>query len=401
MDLVSGYPFWLIRDGLPFQYPKLTENKNCDCVIIGGGISGALTAYYLIEAGIECILVDKRSIGLGSTCASTSLLQYELDIPLHQLAKKIGWEKASRVFQVCGEAIDKLTVIMDRIGFKEYEKIPSLFFTTHRQDKKFMEKECEARRKAGFEVRMMTSEELATAYGLKAYAAIHSLQGATHNAYRFTHALLQYCIKKGLQVFDRTGIERIEYKNEKVLLETNEKHTITSSHLVNATGYEVVNFIKKGIVDFYTTYAIASEHEPEKKSYWKERTMMWNTDDPYLYMLLTADNRVIVGGRDEHARDKNSLQEILQKKAEGLEKDFKKILPGIPFKREFTWSGVFGKTKDSLPYIGSLKESPRTYYSLGFGGNGITFSQVGGEIIADLLRGKKNKDAALFSFDRS
>ena len=52
------------------------QNMESDVVIIGGGISGALTAYFLTEAGIESTLLDGRTVGLGSTCASTSLLQY-------------------------------------------------------------------------------------------------------------------------------------------------------------------------------------------------------------------------------------------------------------------------------------------------------------------------------------
>jgi glycine/D-amino acid oxidase-like deaminating enzyme len=90
MELIEGYPYWLIKTGLPYQYSKLLENIKCQAVIIGGGISGVLTAYCCTGAGIECVLVDGRSIGLGSACASTSLLQYELDIPLHKL-KKISW----------------------------------------------------------------------------------------------------------------------------------------------------------------------------------------------------------------------------------------------------------------------------------------------------------------------
>ena len=79
MELTAGYPFSLIKNGIPFEYPKLSKNVRSRVVVIGGGISGALTAYYLTEKGVDCILVDGRSIGLGSTCASTSLLQYELD----------------------------------------------------------------------------------------------------------------------------------------------------------------------------------------------------------------------------------------------------------------------------------------------------------------------------------
>jgi hypothetical protein len=77
MELVAGYPFWFIKSGLPYQYPKLLENVKCQAAIIGGGISGALTAYHLINAGIECILVDGRTIGLGCTCAS--ILYYSMN----------------------------------------------------------------------------------------------------------------------------------------------------------------------------------------------------------------------------------------------------------------------------------------------------------------------------------
>ena len=74
MKLSSGYPYSLIKNGLPFTYPKLDKNLKTDVLILGGGISGALTAHYLVQEGIECTLIDARTIGLGSTCASTSLL---------------------------------------------------------------------------------------------------------------------------------------------------------------------------------------------------------------------------------------------------------------------------------------------------------------------------------------
>src|ERR1044072_443095 len=101
MQLTGGYPFSLINHGLLHSYPKLLKDITTNTAIIGGGISGALTAYYLTNAGIECILVDGRTIGLGSTCASTSLLQYELDIPLHKLKKLIGKNNAVRAYQRC------------------------------------------------------------------------------------------------------------------------------------------------------------------------------------------------------------------------------------------------------------------------------------------------------------
>lgn len=399
MKLTGGYPFWLIHDGLIQSYPRLTKNIQTNTVIIGGGISGALTAYYLINAGTECVLVDGRTIGLGSTCASTSLLQYELDEPLTSLKNKVGESTAERAYRLCGKSIDTLVEIMNGIGFKEYEKTGSLFYSTHRSEKKFIQQEFEARKKAGFHLQMLSSGELKNDYGLNARYALLSQQGCSTNAYALTHALLQYCIKKGLQVFDRTCIQSIEYKRE-TILKTEDDYSIKVKNIVNATGYEVVNFIPKDIVDFYCTYAIVSEHTSIEKPLWKDNVLIWSTDDPYLYMRTTKDNRIIVGGRDEPFSNAFTRQALIERKSRQLQKDFHKVLPGLPFKREFEWSGTFGKTKDSLPYIGTYKKTPGTYYALGFGGNGITFSVVAAEIIRDLLCGKPNPDAKLFSFDR-
>ncbi|HEY2725746.1 MAG TPA: FAD-dependent oxidoreductase, partial [Parafilimonas sp.] len=370
MQLTGGYPFSLINNGLLFSYPKLSKNIQTEVVIIGGGISGALTAHYLINAGIECILVDGRTIGLGSTCASTSLLQYELDEPLHLLKKKVGEKNAKRAYQLCGQSIDDIIQIMNDINFKDYKKTGSLFFSTHRSEKKFMQSEFAARKKAGFDVELLSANEVEKSFGLQAEYAIFSSIGCTADAYSLTHALLQYSVKKGLQVFDRTCISHVQYKKN-TSLQTTDGFIIKAKNIVNATGYEVVNFISKNIVDTYCTYAIISEHEESDNPLWKDNVMMWNTDIPYLYMRLTKDNRIIVGGRDERFSNAFTRQVLVEKKSRQLQKDFHKILPEISFKKEFAWSGTFGKTKDSLPYIGAYKKTPNTYYALGFGGNGI------------------------------
>lgn len=400
MKLTHGSPFWLVNDGLPYHYKKLTQNIDTDVVIIGGGISGALAAYHLTKAGIPCVLVDGRTIGLGSTCASTSLLQYELDTPLHQLIEQIGEQKAIRAYQLCGTAIYKLQKLMKEIGYKEYESRKSLFFSTHNSDKKYMEKEFAARKKAGFEISFLTEDELENEFGLKAKYALLSELGANINAYSLTHHILQHCIKKGLQVYDRTCVTNISYENTQTVITTAEGCTINTKYIVNATGFEVVNFIPKKIVDFYCTYAIISEHQAEHACLWKDRVMMWNTDDPYLYMRLTKDNRILIGGRDERFSNTVTRELYLNKKADLLQKDFNKICPHISFKREFAWCGTFGKTKDALPYIGTYAKTPNTYYALGFGGNGITFSVLAAEIITALIKDGKHEDAALFSFDR-
>src|SRR5687767_6616975 len=94
MDLRSHFPYFLLRHGIVNSYPSLQEDAHADIVIMGAGISGSLLAYQLVEAGFDVIIVDKRHAGTGSTAASTSLLQYELDVPLHKLIDMVGEKTA-------------------------------------------------------------------------------------------------------------------------------------------------------------------------------------------------------------------------------------------------------------------------------------------------------------------
>lgn len=289
--------------------------------MIGGGISGALTAYYLTENGVDCILVDGRSIGLGSTCASTSLLQYELDTPLHLLIKQVGEINAVRSYQLCGESIDILKGIMDRIGFDGYDMRKSLFFTSHKTQLAFIEKELIARRQAGFDVSFLNKKNICENYGMAAEYGILSEKGATVDGYGLTHTLLQYSMGKGLQVFDRTGIKDIRYNENNVEMKTADGFSVIAEKIVNASGFEIINFISRDIVDLYCTYAVVSENQQEKEAIWKDRIMIWNTDNPYLYLRLTQDNRIIMGGRDvrfSHQASRN----LYEKKAAQLGSDF-------------------------------------------------------------------------------
>jgi glycine/D-amino acid oxidase-like deaminating enzyme len=122
MDLRSGNAFWPIKNGLIASYLALTRHESCDVAVIGGGITGALVAYRLVNAGVETVLLDKRDVGTGSTAASTSLLQYEIDTELHDLIARVGEAGAVRGYQVGLEAIDQIEEILrilgDDCGFK-------------------------------------------------------------------------------------------------------------------------------------------------------------------------------------------------------------------------------------------------------------------------------------------
>jgi glycine/D-amino acid oxidase-like deaminating enzyme len=400
MKLSSGYPLSLIKNGLLFSYPKLERDIKTDVLVLGGGISGALAAHYLIQEGIDCTLIDARTIGLGSTCASTSLLQYEIDTPLHQLIKMVGEKNAVRSYKLGTSAIAKLAALAAKIKMRDFELKKSLYNAAYQKDIPYLKKEFESRKKYGFRVKWLEEDQVFKEFGFSSPGGILSDVAATTDAYVLTHRLLQYNINKGLKVYDRTQVVHIKHDLRNVHLKTQEKFIITAKKLVYATGYEVVDFISKPIVKLTSTYAIASEAFNSPIKLGKTDAVIWNTAKPYLYLRSTTDNRIIIGGRDEEFFSHFKRDKLIPQKTKKLQKDFKKIFPSVPFKTEFSWAGIFGSTKDGLPYIGEYKNLPNSFFALGFGGNGITFSQVAGEIIATLIKGKKNKDANIFSLER-
>lgn len=400
MDLRSDYPYWLLRQGIIRSYPSLQQDASADIVIMGGGISGALTAWYLTNAGINALLVDRRHIGMGSTAASTALLQYEIDIPLYELISKVGEKNAVRSYLLCREAINTLATISHSLRIKDnFKKRPSFQFASYLKDKKNLEKEFLLRKRNGFSLHWMDEKDILEKYGFSRPGGILSDDGAEADAYQFTHALLANCSSNGLKVFDHTEITRIHHHKKGVELLTASDKKIKARKLVIACGYESQRYIPQKVQELESTYAIISEPH-EEREFWYKNSLIWETRKPYLYLRTTPDNRILVGGKDIASSDPLKRDKLLASKARSLEKSFAGLFPSVPFRTDFKWAGSFASTKDGLPYIGSIPQRPNTYFALGLGGNGITFSIIAAQIIRDILQGKKNEDAKIFAFNR-
>src|SRR5687768_3327994 len=94
MKLRSKETYWLLKNGLLHTYPSLQKDIACEVLIIGGGITGSLMAYQLSQEGYKTVLIDKRDIAMGSTAATTAMIQYEIDKPLYKLIDVVGEQAA-------------------------------------------------------------------------------------------------------------------------------------------------------------------------------------------------------------------------------------------------------------------------------------------------------------------
>ena len=400
MDLVSPRPFWPLKNGLLSVYPALRQDLSCDVVVLGAGITGAFIAQCLAEEGLDIVVLDKRDVCAGSTSANTALLQYELDISLVDLAKRIGQRDAEQVYRVCHDSITAIEHLVTRqdIGCV-YQPRKSAYLASRKSDAALLEEECTARQAAGIKVEYWDEEEVRTQFSFSKPGALVSERAAELDSYRLAHALLALARDRGARIFDRTRVEKYDTGSQPVRLETDRRCKVLAKHAIFATGYESQEFLSHQIVKLRSTYALASEPLEEFPGWW-ERCLIWETLRPYLYLRTTDDHRVIVGGEDDDFHSPIRRDRRVKRKTDRLASRFAEMFPAIELEVAFRWAGTFGETKDGLPYIGQVRQMPHCHFALGFGGNGITYSLIAAEIIRDMLLQRANRDARLFRFDR-
>ncbi len=401
MDLYSGIPYWIAKNSLNDYYNPLESDHNTYVAIIGAGITGALIANELCSAGIKCTVIDKRSITNGSSIASTALLQYEIDTPLCKLVDLIDEKSAVQAYKSCLQSITDLEKVFQKVRFNpDFERVSSVYYASNKEGLDLIQKEYKIRKKYNLPVEYLDDKELHKKYGIKAPGALENHEAAQIDAYKAaTHLLDYHREKNNLEIFTHTEISQCKPEKEGYNLVTSNGHKIKCKYVVIAAGFEAGTFLPQKVMKLTSTYAIVSE--PVEEEYiWKNRSLIWETKEPYIYIRTSDKNRIIVGGEDEDFSDPVKRDEKIREKTAILEKKFKKLFPDIPFKTDMAWCGTFSSTKDGLPYIGLWPGKDNMFFALGYGGNGITFSMIAAQIIRNKLTGIKDDREAIFGFER-
>ena len=402
MKLTTGTTYWTSANQPPPRYPRLQRDVRCDVVVIGAGITGALVSHALVQAGLKVVVLDQRSPGTGSTSASTALLLYETDTPLAELARFHGKKNAARAYVLGRQAVRELGRIARTLApDSHFRPKKSLYVASDRAGLAQLKQEFHLRRQAGLPAAWLDRRQMEDQFGLHFPGAIYAPGCGQVDAMRLTQALLAHHVRRReLRVFQGTRVTRLRSGTDEVRLRTANHHTLRARHVIVATGYEAAPFLEPGLVKLHSSYVIASQ-PVSPALLWKDRCLVWETARPYFYLRTTEDHRILMGGEDEPFADPARRDAKIPAKTRKLLRRFRQLFPAIPFEVNFAWTGTFGESPDGLPYIGAKPGAPRVLYALGYGGNGITFSQIAATILARICRGRKSRDAGLFAFDRT
>lgn len=400
LDLRTGRPVWQDRSRPRFALTPLAGNTSCDVLVIGAGISGAMVAEHLTERGYDVMLVDRRGPLKGSTPASTALLQYEIDESVTDLTGAIGKERAIRIWRRSKLALDALRERTRRLGIAaDCVNRDGLFLEGDALDAKALRKEYEARREAGFEVSFLEKAEVKARFGIPGRTAILAYDNLAADPVRLAAGYLKTALSRGARLHAPHEIVTVEPEARSVQAITREGRIIRARHVVFATGYEMPKGVPAKGHRIISTFALATR--PQKSRLWENDAFIWEASEPYLYLRVGPDNRVICGGEDEECADEAARDALLPEKIATIRKKLAKLIPGLDTTPEYRWCGSFGASPTGTPSIGRVPRMPNCYAVLGYGGNGITFSMMAAQMIAGMIDGVGDPDSDLFSFTRT
>lgn len=222
MRMTGDSPLWTKNIEVKTTYPPLSQDIKTDIVIVGGGTTGALTAHYFMKQGINCVLVEKNKIANQSTAASTAILQYEVDTGLNRLMSMVGEQNAQQVFLFGYQAVMEMSQIVKEINSNcDFAFKPCFLYTQDPRKVDYMADECKSRQAIGINCELFTPETHQNEFSFNFEAGIYSHYGAAIiNPVQFTRDLIDYNIKKGLQVFEETTIVDYNLSSRQSVLTT-------------------------------------------------------------------------------------------------------------------------------------------------------------------------------------
>lgn len=395
-DLHDGQSIWTQSTFGSIVVSALTKDVRCDVLVVGAGITGALTALHLAEAGYDVIVVDRRVPGSGSTIASTAMIQFEIDVSLTELSKRIGPAKAARVYRRSYQAVKDLKAMIKAHDLRaDWVDRDALYLAGDDMGHRALEKEAGARAKIGLPSRYLDAAALQETYGFNRTGAILSLGAAELDPIRTCISCLKASRDMGARVYGPVTVTTSERDGDDIRVQTKEGPTVLCRNLVMATGYEASPAIPKGSFDIVSSWAIATQ--PIKpRQFWRDRCLVWEASDPYLYMRATADNRIVIGGEDAAVAAPSRRAAAIPAKSKKL-LDKARELTGLDvLECAYSWAGAFAENPKGLPVFKPIEGVKGGYAILGCGGNGITFSVIGAQIIRAWIGGKCDPDAGLF-----
>ena len=353
------------------HFPQLKENIKTDVVIVGGGLAGVLCLKELTDRGVDCVLLEAKSIGSGTTQNTTAKITFQHGIIYDKLIKSMGIENAHKYLDANRNALEKYRKMSNVFPCDFEEKEAYIYSSTDRQK---IENEIIAYEKLGVKAEFITDIPLPVesvgAVKVSGQAQFHPLE-------------FLFSVAKGLNIYENSKV--IEFLPNKARCTGG---SVTAKKIIIATHFPIIN--KHGAYPLklyqHRSYIIAAKGAPDVNGMYledKEDGLSFRNYKDYL----------LIGGGDHRTGKNSGGYKVLEN---FCKKNFRDATIDYRFATQDCIS------LDDIPYIGKYsKSSENIYVATGFNKWGMTSSMVAADILSDMVTGAENPYTDVFSPTRS
>lgn len=364
-----------------FEHNKqiLNENKNVDILVIGGGITGLMSAYYLKDKSV-CV-VEARTIGNGVTKNTTAKIDYLQGGVYTKIKSFRGSENAKLYLDSQLKAIKEYKRIIHEENIDcDFTQVSSYVFANKSSEVKRLKKEVKFLEEASINVK---NDKLPV--DVKSYFSYNVNDCYQFNPLKFLKGMYDILIKSRISIYEDTKVFDLKKVNDFYVCNCGE-FSIKAKYVIFATGYPyflfplllpLKSFVEKSYIcvrkvnDYKNISCISSSYPIYSTRFYK--------DSDNIYQICLGGSHNTAFKQDDNNNFnmvKNTFhlsdQEIIYK-----------------------YSNTDIITSDYLPLIGEIKEN--MFIGVGFNTWGMTNSILAGKIISDLIKFGVNEYMFLFN----
>ena len=380
------------------SYPPLDGDRTCDVVVVGGGLTGLWTAYYLAEsgAGLNVVVVEAEHVGWGASGRNGGWCSAKFPASPAAVTARTG---SSRTAALALHAAMRDTVAeVERVLGAEdiacdWARGGSISLArSAAQCTRARARVTEALAWGRTDLALLTqaeAESVVRAAGT--LGATYTPDCAALHPGRLVAGLAQACVRRGVTVAERTRATSVEPGRV-----VTDRGVVRTRHVVRATegyGGSLAGQRRR----LAPVYSLVVATEPLPAAVWEEiglRRRETFTDHRHLivYGQRTADDRIVFGGRGApyHLGSRTRAGFDLDTRVfAGLRATLVEMFPVLePVRFTHAWGGALGIPRDWCASVG-LEEATGMGWAGGYVGQGVGTANLAGRTLRDLVLGRR------------
>lgn len=367
--------------------PPLKEDIETDVLIIGGGITGISTAFYLKDSNLNITLIDSDKIGYGVTAKTTGKLTYLQELILNKIKNNYGNKTAKKYLESQKYAIELVKNNILNYNIKcNFESNCSYVFTDQNSNITKIQELNKFLTKNNNNNKICTS--LPIKYPCKYAVKVNDT--AVFHPVKYVLALKEICINSKIHLYERTKAINLEKCDDGYIVKTM-SNTIKAKKVVLACHYPF--FLVPGLFPFktyleksYVASGIINKNKMFNAISVKDTHSIRYYSDTKDYIIYAGLSKCLGSNMD----NEKNYNDLLWHVKSNLTSDIK-----------YYWFNYDVMTPDSMPIIGQYgKDNPNLLIGTGYNTWGMTNGTLAGKIISDLITNKENKYSSLFDPNR-